>query len=186
VFLALLVAGALTAGLVAVSWRWVSRGALIAFLVVGVVMFYAPSVLDGRGATGIFVPNGDLEWRGYVAGKEFIEVVRDHDRPDSRVYLWYSGALGLTSVAWTDLPQYGQTLQVLGAKDSLHQLTDLGRARLANPVAAFVMMLSMRSGDLVAGRRALTASGYRTRIIRRGALANGSLQFSLLQILTKP
>jgi hypothetical protein len=186
VFLALLVVGALTAGLVAVSWRWVSGGALIAFLSVGVVMFYAPSVLDGRGATGIFVPNGDLEWRGYVAGKEFIEVVRDHDRPDSRVYLWYSGALGLTSVAWTDLPQYGQTLQVLGAKDSLHQLTDLGRARLANPAAAFVMTLSTRSGDLVAGRRALTASGYRTRIVRRGALANGSLQFSLLQILTKP
>jgi hypothetical protein len=186
VFLALLGTGALATVLATASRRAVALTGLGVVLTVGVLLAYGPSILDGRGATGIFVRSGDLEWRGYGAGKHFIEIVRDHDRPDSRVYLWYRGTLGLTNVAWTDLPQYGQTLQPLGVDESMRKVPDLGKARLTDPHAAFVMVMSTRTQDVIEGRRALSASGYKTAVSERGTLADGGLQFVLLQIVARP
>ena len=186
VFVAVLAAGALAAVLAAASRRAVALAGFAAVLALASLLAYAPSILDGRGATGIFVRDGGLEWHGYTAGKRFIEIVRDHDRPESRVYLWYRGTLGLTNVAWTDLPEYGQTLQPLGVDASMRTVPELGKARLADPHASFVMVMSTRAQDVADGTLALTAAGYKTTVSLQGALAEGGLHYTLLHLVGRP
>jgi hypothetical protein len=186
VFMVALGASALAAALMTVARTRVAASALATFMALGVAFLYAPSVLDARGGTGIFSRSGDLEWRAYKAGRQFIEIVRDYDRPDRRVYLWYSGTLGLTNVAWTDLPQYGQTVQVLGRDESLDKVTPFGRARLATPTAGYVMVLSTRARDLADAEKALKLAGYGTSVVRNGALADRALHYSVIEMLAKP
>jgi hypothetical protein len=150
------------------------------------VMLWAPSVFDGRGTTGIFVTDGGTEWRAYPAAREFVDLVRDYDAPQSRVYTWYSHNHGPTSIAWTTLPQEGQTVQVVGVSTSLDRLEPLGRARLQQPDAAYVMVLSERSAELRAAEHALIAGGFRDNLVRKGALASSGLRYVLLRLTTKP
>jgi hypothetical protein len=157
--------------------------ALVAILT---VMMWAPSVFDGRGTTGIFVTDGGTEWRDYPAARQFVELVRDYDAPKSRVYTWYSGTSGPTNIGWTTLPQGGQTVQQLGVSAPLDRLEPLGRARLLQPDAAYVMVMSLRSAELRAAERALVAAGFRDRRVKQGALASSGLRYVLVRLTKKP
>jgi hypothetical protein len=150
------------------------------------VMLWAPSVFDGRGTTGIFVTDGGTEWRVYPAARQFINLVRDYDAPQSRVYTWYSATHGPTSIGWTTLPQEGQTVQELGLSTRLDRLEPLGRARLQQPDAAYVMVLSTRSVELRAAEHALDAGGFRDRLVRQGALGSSGIRYVLMRLTKKP
>lgn len=159
------------------------RGPALVVLAVGVgVMLYAPSVLDGRGTTGIFVTSGSEEWKSYPAGKKLLDVIQKYDNPSHRVFLWYSGLLGPVSVAWVDLPQTGDTLNVVGASESLAAVTPLGRARLQQPNVDYVMVLAPRSSELTTARTALDGAGFPTNIVRSGDLIDSSLSYEMLAL----
>lgn len=160
--------------------------AVAAVFLVSSTMAWAPSVLDGRGRTGVFVSNGDLEWDAYGGAKRFIEMVRDYDARGRRVYTWYPDTQGITNVGWTTLPHLGQTVQLLGAPARLDGLQPLGRARLLQQDAAYVLAMSSRPCDLRAARRALRSAGFRGRTVKRGALADGRMQYVLIELTGKP
>jgi hypothetical protein len=144
------------------------------------VSLYAPSVLDGRGTTGLFVTNGSEEWAAYRAGEEFLDIVQDYDAPAHRVYLWFPGTLGYIDVTWSDLPQYGDTLNELGLSEGLN-LTPLGHARLDEPQVGYVLLLAPHLSEVLAGRRSLQSVGYPAPLVRSGRL-NGVLSYELIAI----
>ena len=49
---------------------------LAVVLVLFTVMTWAPSVLDGRGTTGVFVTDGGTEWKAYDGARSFVNLVR--------------------------------------------------------------------------------------------------------------
>ena len=147
---------------------------------------WSPSALDGRGTTGVFAVDGDLEWDTYAAGKEFVEVVRDHDSRASRVYTWYPDPSGPDSIGWTTLPHLGTTVHQVGAASAMNRLEPLGRARLLQPDAAYVLALSTRPRDVDDARRALVSAGFRGRTVKRGRLAEGRLNYVLILLTRKP
>jgi hypothetical protein len=149
-------------------------------------MAWAPSVLDGRGETGVFVTNEDLEWDAYDGAKRFIELVRDYDARGHRVYTWYPDTGGITNIGWTTLPQLGQTVQLLGTPARLDRLEALGRARLLQQDAAYVLAMSPRPNDVTAARQALRSAGFQGRTVKQGALADGRMRYVLIELTRKP
>jgi hypothetical protein len=160
--------------------------ALASALGVATLLAWAPSIFDGRGTTGVYVSDGALDWHAYAAAHDFIDLVRNYDNAQSHVYTWYSGTMGLVNIGWTTLPQDGTTVQLLQAVQPLDQLEPLGRARLEQSNAAFVLVMSVRSADLAAARRALARNGFGTRPVRRGSWADGALRYALLRLTSKP
>jgi hypothetical protein len=146
------------------------------------VMLYAPSVLDGRGTSGLFVTSGSQEWTGYNAGKRFVDLVQDYDSPSHRVFLWYTGFLGYVSITWADLPQDADTLNQVGVDEPLGRLTALAVARLEQPEVRYVMILAPRPSEVLDARNALFTGGFGGGVVRSGALAGGALQFALVTI----
>jgi hypothetical protein len=178
--------GLAAALLLAVPHTAVRSAALGAFVVILALMSWAPSIFDGRGTTGVFVTDGDTEWHAYPAARRFLDTVRDYDGPGSRVYTWYRGTLGLTNIGWTTLPQDGHTVQALGVDAPFNRLEPLGRARLLQPDAAYVLALSTRAADLAAARHALTSAGFGDATVKRASLDGGRLHFILLRLTSKP
>jgi hypothetical protein len=172
---------------VGIGSRVVPRAASLTLLVVVLaIMSFAPSVLDGRGTTGIFVTRGSTEWNAYGAGQRFADLVRNYDNPKHRVFLWYPGLLGYVSIAWLDLPQDADTLNEVGVPtESLGHLTPLGAARLKQPEVAYVLIIAPRLREVLSGSEALAAGGFGQRLVRGGELANGDLQFRLVAITSK-
>jgi hypothetical protein len=170
----------------AVSNQGVRLSGLAALLAGLTAMMWAPSVFDGRGTTGVFVTDAGTEWRAYPAARRFVEIVRDYDSPQSRVYTWYSGTKGPTNIGWTTLPQEGQTVQLLGVSAPLNRLDPLGRARLLQPQAAYVMAISGKPSQLLGAEHALEASGFRDELVKRGALASSGLRYRLMHLTKKP
>jgi hypothetical protein len=155
---------------------------LTVVLVLFTVMTWAPSALDGRGTTGVFVTDGGTEWKAYRAARSFVNVVRAYDSPNSRVYTWYPGTLGLTSIGWATLPHYGTTVEQLGTDMPVDHLTPLGRARLQQPNVGFVLVMSPRAKDLPAARAAMLGNGFGARLVRHGSWAGGELRYALYSI----
>jgi hypothetical protein len=181
----MLVVGLFSAGTVGSRARLRSACALAVFTVVLAAMSFAPSVLDGRATTGLFVTDGAREWQAYKAGEEFIDLVQDYDSPSHRVFLWYPGTFGYVSVSWLDLPQDGDTLNEVGVSESLTHLTPLGVARLQEPTVAYVMIVAPNAGEVTHGRLALAQAGVGTRVTRDGELSGGVLHFALLSLTKK-
>jgi hypothetical protein len=179
---ALLAVGLVGALALALRGRLASVVGLSVVLVVVTVMTWAPSVLDGRGTTGVFVTDGGTEWKAYDGARSFIRLVRDYDSPNSRVYTWYPGTSGLTSIGWTTLPQDGTTVQNLALNEPLDHLTPLGRARLLQPNAGFVLVMSPHAEDVRAARAAIVGNGFGLRLVRRGAWADGRLRYALFSL----
>jgi hypothetical protein len=138
-------------------------------------------VLDGRGTTGIFATSGSREWKGYKAGAQLMDIVQDYDSLSHRVFLWYPGIFGYVSIAWADLQQYGDTLNVVGTSESLGHLTPLGVARLDQPEVVYLMILAPRQYELTQGRKALTQAGFGASVVRYGSFA-GALRYVLLML----
>ena len=181
--LAALVAAALVCAVVVGLGRTRVRGPLLAALAVGLgVMLYAPSVLDGRGTTGIFVTSGSEEWKAYPAGKKLIDVIEQYDNPSHRVFLWYSGLLGYVSMAWVDLPQTADTLNEVGASEGLATVPQLARARLQQPNVDYVMVLAPKSAELSLARAALGSAGFPSKVVRIGELVGSGLDYELLAV----
>jgi hypothetical protein len=177
-----LIAMGLAAGVLAAVLRHATgRGASLAILaIVAGMAFYAPSVLDGRGTTGLFVTNGAREWTAYQAGKRFIDLIEDYDNPQHRVFLWFPGTTGYVSLTWSDLPQEADTLNEIGVDESINHLTPLGIARLQQPQVRYVMILAPRTSELVAARTALLGSGLNGSVVRSGWLVGNALGFELV------
>jgi hypothetical protein len=155
---------------------------LAVVLVLFTVMTWSPSALDGRGTTGVFVTDGGTEWKAYRAARSFVNLVRAYDSPNSRVYTWYPGTLGLTSIGWATLPHYGTTVEQLGTDMPVDHLTPLGRARLQQPNVGFVLVMSPRAKDLPAARAAMLGNGFGARLVRHGSWAGGELRYALYSI----
>jgi hypothetical protein len=182
----LLALGLVSAALLAWRQRFVSSVTPAVVFAVLTGMMWAPSVFDGRGTTGVFVTDGGTEWRAYSAARQFVQLVRDYDSPDSRVLTWYPGTTGLTNIGWATLPQQGTTVQLLGFDQSLTHLFPLGRARLLQPSAAYVLVMSPRASDLQSAQRSLSATGFKDRPVVRGSWAAGRLSYVLLALTGKP
>jgi hypothetical protein len=182
----LLAFGVVLALLVALRWRPAQAGAAAAAFALVMLVLYAPSSQDGRGTTGIFSTSGDVEWKGYLAGKQFIELIRDKERDGRRVFLWYRGNLGYVNVIWADLPQYAQTVNTLGANERVDELLPLGIARLEQPMATDVLVLSPDQADLGRARRALAEKGFGGPAEAPGAFADGGLHYQLTRLTRKP
>jgi hypothetical protein len=146
------------------------------------MLFYAPSTLEGRGTTGVFVTNGGEEWKAYAGGEQFVHLVQDYDGRTHRVFLWYPGTLGYVSIAWAELPQTGNTLNEVGVTEPLGQLTPLARARLAQPEVRYVLIMSPRKDELQSARAALTAGGFGGVVVRTGEFAERELSFVLVAL----
>jgi hypothetical protein len=180
---ALLALGVLTA--LACALRTPLRPAALALLaVVLAVMAYAPSVLDARGTTGIFVARGAgaQEWTAYKAAQRFLNLVRNYDSPRHRVFLWFPGVLGYVSLTWADLPQYGDTLNQLGLPESIGGLTPLGAARLASGPVKYVMILSPDASQLAPALAVLANGGEPGALVRSGELEPHSLSYALYEL----
>jgi hypothetical protein len=182
----LLALGLVSAALLALRQRLVSSMALVVVFAVLTGMMWAPSVLDGRGTTGVFVTDAGTEWRAYSAARDLLQLIRNYDSPNSRVFTWYPGTTGLTNIGWATLPQDGTTVQLLGFDQSLAHLFPLGRARLLQPSAAYVLVMSPRASDLQAAQRSLSATGFKDRPVVRGSWAAGRLSYVLLALTRKP
>jgi hypothetical protein len=180
--LGVLAVGILTALGMAWDHRWRRAAFAALFMLILAVMSYAPSVLDGRGTTGIFAANGTQEWKTYAAAERFIKIVQDFDAPSHRVFLWWPGTLGPVSITWSDLPQSGDTLNTLGVDGSIDQLTPLGVARLNQQAVKYVMILAPSLVDVRSANHALAATGFPGVSVNRGGLANGSLSFALIEL----
>lgn len=152
--------------------------------VVLAVMAYAPSVLDARGTTGIFVTRGAgaQEWTAYKAAQRFMNIVRNYDSPSHRVFLWFPGVLGYVSLTWADLPQYGDTLNQIGVPESIGQLTPLGAARLASGPVKYVMILTPDASELAPALAALSHGGEPGVMVRTGELEPHSLSYALYEL----
>lgn len=183
---ALLALGVVLAALLAVKVTRVAVFVPAAVLVLVLAVMYAPSTQDGRGGTGVFVQNADQDWDGYLAGKQFIDLVRDNEPGGERVFLWYRGNMGLVNVAWTDLPQYAHTVNQVGADERLDKLTPLGVQRLAQAQASSVLVFSPDRRDLARARAALAADGFGGPTKKAGVLADGKLFFELIRLTQKP
>jgi hypothetical protein len=183
--IALLAAGVASAALIGSRVVLVRTGSFTAFAVILAVMSYAPSALDGRGTTGIFVTDASRDWKAYRAGERFLNVVQDYDNPSHRVFLWYPGTLGYVSMTWADLPQEADTLNEVGVAESLYRLTPLARARVEQPQVGYVMVLSPRPAELATGLNVLARSGFTGAVVRHGALAEGGLDFAVLALQKK-
>jgi hypothetical protein len=167
----------------AVSAYWPKRqtAAFVLLAVVLAVMSYAPSVLDGRGTTGIFVTSGSQEWAAYKGAEHFIKLVQNYDSPAHRVYLWFPGSTGDVEMTWEDLPQYGDTLNELGIDQSLSALTPLARARLEQPEVRYVMIMTPNPAEVVTARTVLTDAGFPGALVRSGQLAGRGLSYALVE-----
>lgn len=172
--------------LVAIGRPAIRIGALAGVFLLATMMAWAPSVLDGRGKTGVFVSSGDLEWDAYGGAKRFIELVRDYDAQGHRVYTWYPETEGITNISWTTLPHLGLTVHLLGGPARLDRLEPLGKARLLQQDAAYVLAMSSRPNDVIAARRALLSAGFRGRTVRQGVLADGRMRYLLIELTHKP
>jgi hypothetical protein len=179
---AILGAALASATALAVRRTEVKLGALVGLLAAATLMMWAPSVFDARGTTGVFVPNGKQEWQAYRAAHSFLSLVSRYDAPGTRVLTWYPGTLGLTSIGWTTLPQEGTTVQLLGVDASMNQLGPLGKARLAQPGVAYVLVMSPRASDIVAARHALASDGFGDREVTGGSWADGGLSYALVAL----
>jgi hypothetical protein len=184
--LALLAATAAVVVTITVRVRAVRLLGLLGAIAAVQVLAYAPSIFDGRGGTGVFVRSGDLEWAAYPAGKRLVELIRDHEGRGRHVFVWSRGIAGLPNIVWADLPQYGSTVNQVGVDESMARLRPLGRARLLQPQATSVLVLSERSGDLRSATRALVGAGFGERFVTRGSLADGGLHYLLLELTRKP
>jgi hypothetical protein len=173
-------------GLLAVRHTWVQAAALVGVLGCLTVVSWAPSVFDGRGTTGVFVTDGDLDWDSYTAGRKFVELFRDYDTGNTRVYTWYPDPAGPDNIGWTTLPHLGHTVHAIGTAASLKTLDQLGRARLLQPDAAYVLAMSTHPRDLPAAELALRKAGFRGRDVRRGVLTDGRLRYVLINLTRKP
>jgi hypothetical protein len=182
----ILALGVVAALLLAAPRAGIRSTALGAFVVLLTLMSWAPSVFDGRGTTGVFVTDGGTEWHAYPAARRFLDTIRDYDGPGSRVYTWYRGTIGLTNIGWTTLPQDGHTVQALGLDAPFDRLQPLGRARLLQPDAAYVLALSTRAADLAAARHALASAGFGDVTVKRVSLDGGRLHFILMRLTSKP
>jgi hypothetical protein len=182
--LGLLAAGMLTAGLLRLHRAAPRAMFLLLFVIILAVMSYAPSVLDGRGTTGVFATSGSREWKGYKAGAQFMELLQNYDSPSHRVFLWYPGVFGYVSIAWADLQQLGDTLNVVGASESLGHLTPLGVARLDQPEVEYLIILAPRFSELTEGRQALRSAGLGASVVRYGTF-EGVLSYVMLMLTNK-
>ena len=68
----------------------------------------------------------------------------------------------------------------------MNRLEPLGRARLLQPDAAYVLVMSLRSAELRAAEHALVAAGFRDRRVKQGALASSGLRYVLVRLTKKP
>jgi hypothetical protein len=164
------------------TWR---TGAIAIMFAVLAVISYAPSILDGRGTTGIFVRSGSQEWAAYTGAQRFLDVVQNYDSPSHRVFLWYPDVSGYVSMTWTDLPQDADTVNEIGVSESLDHLSPLGVARLKEPKVKYVMILYIRDSELSRARIALTQGGFAGNVVRDGYLVKGALDYVLLELTRK-
>jgi hypothetical protein len=164
--------------------KWRGAGVAITFAVLA-AMSYAPSILDGRGTTGIFVPSGSQEWTAYKAAQRFLDVVQNYDSPSHRVFLWFPGTAGYVSMTWADLPQDADTLNEIGVSESLEQLKPLGVARLDEPQVKYVMILYKRFPELSDARGALARGGFAGNVVRHADLVTGALHYALIELTRK-
>ena len=177
------IAGALVCALLVGITRPRVRGPALVVLAVGVgVMLYAPSVLDGRGTTGIFVTSGSEEWKSYPAGKKLLDVIQQYDNPSHRVFLWYSGLLGPGKCRLGGSPADRRHSNVVGASEGLAAVTPLGRARLQQPNVDYVMVLAPSSSELTTARTALDGAGFPNNIVSSGDLIGSSLGYEMLAL----
>jgi hypothetical protein len=178
---ALIAVGLLAALLGALRSRLQLVG-LTALAAVLALMSFAPSVLDGRGATGIFVTNGAQEWTAYKAAQRFADIVQNYDSLSHRVFLWFPGEFGYVSLTWTDLPQDADTLNEPGVPEALGAMTPLAHARLSLPNVKYVMILSPSTRELAVAREALASGGFPAVLVRSGELAKNSLSYALVEL----
>jgi hypothetical protein len=177
----LIVVGLLAAVLGALRSRLQLAGLTVLAAVLA-LMSFAPSVLDGRGTTGIFVTQGAQEWTAYKAAERFVDIVQNYDSPSHRVFLWFPGEFGYVSITWTDLPQDADTLNQPGVPEGLTALTPLARARLSLPTVKYVMILSSSTHELAVAREALASGGFPAVLVRSGELAKNSLSYALVEL----
>jgi hypothetical protein len=174
---------ALVGGLMlALRGRVPAVAGLAVVLVMFTVMTWAPSVLDGRGTTGVFVTDGGTEWKAYDGARSFLNLVRAYDSPNSRVYTWYPGTSGVTNIGWATLPQNGTTVEQVGTDMPVDHLTPLGRARLQQSNVGFVLVMSPRAKDLPAARAAIAGNGFGARLVTHGSWAGGGLRYALYSL----
>jgi hypothetical protein len=165
------------------KWRTVGMSANFAVLA---AMSFAPSILDGRGTTGVFVTSGSEEWAAYKGGQQFLDVLEDYDNPSHRVFLWFAGKSGYVSIAWADLPQDADTVNEVGVSQSLNRLEPLGVARLDEPQVKYVMILYTRTSELPAAKAALGRGGFAGSVVRDGEFVKGALSYVLVELNKKP
>jgi hypothetical protein len=180
--LGLLIIGLVSAVALGLRRSIVRAVAAVVFVTVLTMMSFAPSVLDGRGSTGIFATRASREWNAYQEGARFIDLIQNYDSPAHRVFLWYPQTLGYVSIAWNDLPQDADTLNEVGVDEPVTHLTPLGVTRLRSPGVRYVMVLSPRRHDLVDARAALGGAGFSNGVLREGSFGERHLYFTLLSI----
>ena len=184
-FVALLATAASAALVLGSSHVWRRGVASTVLAVLLAAMLYSPSMLEGRGTTGVFVSNGDEEWNAYAAGERFVHLVQNYDAHTHRVFLWYPGTLGYVSIAWAELPQTGDTLNQVGVGEALGRLTPLARARLALPEVHYLLVMAPHNDELRAARAALAAGGVGGSVVRGGQLAGRQLSFLFVALAKK-
>ena len=150
------------------------------------LMSWAPSVFDGRGATGVFARDSDLEWDMYAGAHEFVDIYRRYDAPRSLVYTWYPDPSGPEAISWATLPQYGRTVHEVGLPAPMDVLQPLGRARLIERDVAFVLAMSEQQRDLVTAQRALKTAGFASKPVEAGTLGDQRVHYVVLQLVGKP
>lgn len=175
--------GILSAG--ACASRAARPMAICALMTIAAIMCYAPSVLDARGTTGLFVRNGAAEWDSYQADKQFLDLVRRYDSPTSRVFLWWPGTLGETSITWSDLPQSGDTLNAVGVNSPLDHVPPVGIARLKAYPVRYVLVLAPRENQVSHGLAALNDAQVRGHVLVHGRFSPSALRYALFEV-TKP
>jgi hypothetical protein len=171
---------------ITVRWSTFAVAALAGFALLTTFVSWAPSVMDDRGTTGEFVRDADLEWDAYNGARRLVRLVADYDSPARRVYTWYPDPRGPESIGWTTLPQLGQTVHVIGSPAQMKTLEPLGRSRLLQADAAYVLAISERVEDVANARHALEAAGFAVRQVSAGTLADARLRYSLLALVGKP
>lgn len=177
--LLVLVVGVVAALLCAVRRVRAPAGVLLS-AVLAVTMF-APSLLDGRGTTGLFVTSGAQELHAYQSAPTFVNLIRDYDRVNARLFLWYNGLVGDVNLAWTDLPQTGNTINEVGVDQPITRLQPLGVARLNTVPVKYVLILTPHPRQIRLAIHSLAAQHFYGRVVRSGHLGRTSLNYAVFE-----
>lgn len=164
----------------------VRGAAACAFFALVAAISLTPARHIGIGQTGEFAPHGRSELWGYQAAYDMAKLLEETDQPDSRTLLWTT-AYGFANVVWTNLPHQGGAIQNAEVPPAtLAKLEPWEISLAVYPTTDAVLLLSHDPADMPRGVKALRRLEVRPVVRRRGAWANGRLQYALVDITTPP